>query len=111
MTSSFRPVDSKREEFRKYVERNGIMGALTRALTMLYEEQDKPECGLEYIRNILNEVPHADELQPLRNEVDHLKHKLILIESQRDRLLDRLLKYEPDAASIIHNSSKSKSEK
>lgn len=43
----FQPIDTKREEFRKYLERCGIMDALTKALVCLYEESDKPEDPLE----------------------------------------------------------------
>lgn len=44
----FQPIDSKREEFRKYLERAGVMDALTKVLVMLYEEVDKPQDALEY---------------------------------------------------------------
>lgn len=42
------PSEGKREEFRKYLEKNGVMDALTRVLVNLYEEVDKPEDALEY---------------------------------------------------------------
>jgi hypothetical protein len=42
------PIDSKREEFRKYLERAGVMDALTKVLVSLYEEAEKPDDALEY---------------------------------------------------------------
>ncbi|KAK7792526.1 hypothetical protein R5R35_008634 [Gryllus longicercus] len=51
--SSYRPIDSKREEFRKYLERTGVMDALTKALVALYEETEKPEDALGYIQGYL----------------------------------------------------------
>nr|CAD7392691.1 unnamed protein product [Timema cristinae] len=42
------PIDSKREEFRKYLERAGVMEALTKVLVGLYEEAEKPTNALEY---------------------------------------------------------------
>nr|CAD7578277.1 unnamed protein product [Timema californicum] len=41
-------IDSKREEFRKYLERAGVMEALTKVLVGLYEEAEKPTNALEY---------------------------------------------------------------
>lgn len=44
----FQPIDSKREEFRKYLEKSGAMDALTKVLVMLYDEPEKPADALEY---------------------------------------------------------------
>lgn len=44
----FQPPDSKREEFRKYLERAGVLDALTKVLVYLYEEPEKPDDPLEY---------------------------------------------------------------
>lgn len=42
MASYYKPIDAKREEFRKYLERAGVMDAVTKALVSLYEEDEKP---------------------------------------------------------------------
>lgn len=42
------PAEGKRDEFRKYLERTGVMDALTKVLVALYEEAEKPENALEY---------------------------------------------------------------
>lgn len=44
----FQPPNSKSEEFRKYLERAGVMDALTKVLVSLYEEPEKPDDALEY---------------------------------------------------------------
>ena len=41
-------AETKREEFRKYLESNGILDALTKVLVGLYEEPEKPMDPLEY---------------------------------------------------------------
>lgn len=41
------PSEGKREEFRKYLEKTGVMDALTKVLVSLYEEPEKPEDALE----------------------------------------------------------------
>ena len=40
--------ESKREEFRRYLEGAGVLDALTKVLVGLYEEPDKPPDALEY---------------------------------------------------------------
>ena len=34
--------DSKKEEFRKYLEKSGVIDALTKVLVGLYEEPERP---------------------------------------------------------------------
>lgn len=43
--------ESKREEFRRYLEGAGVLDALTKVLVGLYEEPDKPPDALEYPRH------------------------------------------------------------
>ncbi|XP_019871024.1 c-Myc-binding protein homolog [Aethina tumida] len=50
---NFKPSEGKREEFRKYLEKNGVMDALTKVLVSLYEEVEKPEDALLFIRDKL----------------------------------------------------------
>merc|ERR1712156_1210049 len=37
-------IVDKREQFRQYLEKEGVLEFLTETLTHLYEEQDKPTC-------------------------------------------------------------------
>jgi len=39
--------DSKKEEFRKYLERSGVIDVFTKVLVALYEEPEKPSNALE----------------------------------------------------------------
>jgi subtilase family serine protease len=43
----FKTTDSKKEEFRKYLEKSGVIDQLTRVLVGLYEEPDKPGNAIE----------------------------------------------------------------
>lgn len=45
---AFQTTESKKEEFRKYLEKNGILDQLTRVLVGLYEEPEKPNNAIEY---------------------------------------------------------------
>jgi len=49
--ATYRAADSKREEFRKYLEKSGVVDALTKVLVNLYEEPEKPNNALEYPLN------------------------------------------------------------
>ncbi|OQR76274.1 hypothetical protein BIW11_07882, partial [Tropilaelaps mercedesae] len=42
-------MESKREEFRKYLERGGALQALSYALSHLYEMSEKPADPLQYL--------------------------------------------------------------
>ena len=51
--SSYKPGDSKKEEFRKYLEKAGVLDALTKTLVCLYEEPEKPNNALDFLRKNL----------------------------------------------------------
>ena len=47
--TSYKAADSKREEFRKYLEKAGVVDGLTKVLVNLYEEPEKPNNALEFV--------------------------------------------------------------
>ncbi|KAM3958966.1 LOW QUALITY PROTEIN: c-Myc-binding protein [Aphomia sociella] len=76
--SSYKPIDSKREEFRRYLERAGVMDALTKVLVSLYEEPDKPEDALEYVRKHIG-TGGDDELEAARARIAELEAENALL--------------------------------
>ncbi|XP_018050491.1 PREDICTED: C-Myc-binding protein [Atta colombica] len=81
-------VTAKREEFRKYLERAGVMDALTKILVSLYEETEKPADALEYIRKNLGGIMDStSEIDILKKELEEAKAKIIELQS-------KLAKYE-----------------
>lgn len=46
-------MDSEREKFRTYVEKSGVISALTDVLVHLYEEPQRPPDALQYIKTSL----------------------------------------------------------
>ena len=40
---NYQTTESKKEEFRKYLENTGVIDQLTKVLVGLYEEPEKPE--------------------------------------------------------------------
>lgn len=85
-----KPADNKKEEFKKYLERAGVMDALTRILVVLYEEPEKPEDALEYIRTNLGGITEANE------ELSVLKKELAESKAQITELKSKLAKYEEE---------------
>mmetsp|Transcript_36641 Transcript_36641/g.67934 ORF Transcript_36641/g.67934 Transcript_36641/m.67934 type:complete len:146 (+) Transcript_36641:203-640(+) len=51
---SYHTPDSKKEEFRRYLERSGAIDSLTSVLVGLYEENDRPSESTDYIKNYLS---------------------------------------------------------
>ncbi|XP_022654313.1 C-Myc-binding protein-like [Varroa jacobsoni] len=67
-------MESKREEFRKYLEKGGALQALSCALSHLYEMPEKPSDPLLFIQERLkqcveggklSEVPPAPPTEPI----------------------------------------------
>ena len=44
---SYQTTDSKKEEFRKYLEKGGVIDEMTKVLVSLYEEPEKPSNAVE----------------------------------------------------------------
>lgn len=79
---SYQSSEAKKEEFRKYLEKSNVIDALTKALVNLYEEPDKPEKPVDFIKRVLGGPSAADyealkaENDQLRSELDSLKKRL-----------------------------------
>lgn len=79
---SYKPSEGKREEFRKYLEKNGVMDALTKVLVNLYEEVDKPEDALEYIRDKLAVIGGLETHKQLQNKLTEAEERIRELETQ-----------------------------
>jgi len=88
-------MDAKREEFRKYLEKEGVLEFLTKQLVKLYEETDKPENALDYLKSNVAEN-HA--------QVSALK-KVAELEKENLLLKENILKYE-ERIKILENLTK-----
>jgi len=64
----------KREEYRKYLDSAGILDELTKFLVTLYEEPDKPQDAVSYMKKLLcGGEPDAAEVENMKNEVEQLR--------------------------------------
>ncbi|CAL8076063.1 unnamed protein product [Calicophoron daubneyi] len=85
--STYKPGDSKREEFRKYLERAGVLDTLTKVLVGLYEEPEKPENALEFIKKHLQaDGPDPADVEAMKVELAELRQKIELLEAENMEL-------------------------
>mmetsp|Transcript_39654 Transcript_39654/g.128325 ORF Transcript_39654/g.128325 Transcript_39654/m.128325 type:complete len:104 (+) Transcript_39654:57-368(+) len=86
--SSLTSPDAKKEEFRKYLERSGVIDALTKVLVGLYEEPEKPSNAIEFIKMTLGAPTGVDvdqlkaENETLRAEAARLREKVGALEEK-----------------------------
>lgn len=80
----FQPIDNRRDEFRRYLERTGLIDALNKVLVNLFHENEKPENTVDYLCSNIGDV-RADkdtiealkaELVAARMEIELLKKNL-----------------------------------
>uniref|UniRef100_A0A8C7DEA7 MYC binding protein n=2 Tax=Oncorhynchus TaxID=8016 RepID=A0A8C7DEA7_ONCKI len=88
--------ESKREQFRRYLEKAGVLDSLTNVLVALYEEPDKPNNALDFLKHHLG-VAGAEpgDTEALRLELTELQQKWDLLMEENKDLRNRLLQYEP----------------
>jgi len=81
-------MTTRREDFRKYLETGNAFEALTGALVSLYEEPEKPEDPLNYIRKQLGAADGVDvdglvkENQELKSRISSLNHTISELETR-----------------------------
>ena len=74
-------TESKKEEFKKYLEKAGVIDQLTRVLVGLYEEPDKPGNGIEYVKKYLGSPADLD-VDKMRIEFEKTKEENIKLKKQ-----------------------------
>ncbi|NP_001187716.1 C-Myc-binding protein [Ictalurus punctatus] len=94
----YRASESKREQFRRYLEKAGVLDSLTNVLVALYEETEKPSNALDFIKQHLSAGDlDSSQAEVLRVELEELQHKYDLLQEENRELRNRLLQYEPAA--------------
>ncbi|GKT16008.1 Associate of Myc 1 like protein [Aduncisulcus paluster] len=82
MSSYSMSPEQRKDAFRRYLERYGIIDQLTKSFVALYEERNKPSNPLEYLKQQMStgERDTVSQLQAeiarLQKENDELKAKL-----------------------------------
>ncbi|XP_046569492.1 c-Myc-binding protein-like [Haliotis rubra] len=96
--TTYRAADSKREEFRKYLEKAGVLDALTKVLVGLYEEPEKPNNALDLLRQHIGAAgPDTADVEALKLEVSELRAKCEQLQEENNELKSKMQQYEPQA--------------
>eukprot|EP00002_Diphylleia_rotans_P015256 TRINITY_DN295_c0_g1_i1.p3 TRINITY_DN295_c0_g1~~TRINITY_DN295_c0_g1_i1.p3 ORF type:complete len:105 (-),score=25.70 TRINITY_DN295_c0_g1_i1:709-1023(-) len=90
--------DSKKEEFRKYLERSGVIDSLTKVLVGLYEEPEKPSNALDFVKQYLG-APIGVDIDQLKTENENLKKENEELKKKLAEL--QKVRYRHDCSSII----------
>ncbi|CAN9492951.1 unnamed protein product [Ophioblennius macclurei] len=92
----YRATESKREQFRRYLEKSGVLATFTSVLVALYQENDKPNNALDFIKLHLGAAGlESADAKALRLEVADLQQKCDLLVEENKELRNRLMQYEP----------------
>ncbi|KAI1894848.1 hypothetical protein AGOR_G00119980 [Albula goreensis] len=92
----YRASESKREQFRRYLEKAGVLDSLTSVLIALYEENEKPNNALDFLKQHLGVAsPEPADADALRLELADLRQKYDLLLEENKELKNRLLQHEP----------------
>mmetsp|Transcript_2571 Transcript_2571/g.7740 ORF Transcript_2571/g.7740 Transcript_2571/m.7740 type:complete len:97 (-) Transcript_2571:344-634(-) len=94
---SYETTDSQKEEFRKYLEKNGIISQLTRVLVGLYEEPERPPNAIDYIKKYLG-APTGVDVEEMKAENDELKRRNAELEAQVANLTQMLKELKAEMA-------------
>ena len=82
---SVQTTEQKKEEFRKYLEKNGVIDQLTKVLVGLYEEPEKPGNVTDFIKKSLG-APSDTDVEQLMNENEELKRQKNELEKKIETL-------------------------
>mmetsp|Transcript_29121 Transcript_29121/g.58152 ORF Transcript_29121/g.58152 Transcript_29121/m.58152 type:complete len:97 (+) Transcript_29121:383-673(+) len=87
--SNYQTPDSKKEEFRKYLEKSGVIDALTKVLVGLYEEPERPPNAVDYIKRYMG-APTGVDVEALRVENEDLKKEVAELRATQEEMSQRL---------------------
>uniref|UniRef100_A0A8C5LPH5 MYC binding protein n=1 Tax=Leptobrachium leishanense TaxID=445787 RepID=A0A8C5LPH5_9ANUR len=92
----FQAADSKREQFRRYLEKAGVLDSLTKVLVALYEEPEKPNNALDFLKQHMCAAgPESPDVETLRLELAELKLKYEAVVEENKELKAKVCKCSP----------------
>mmetsp|Transcript_19909 Transcript_19909/g.29615 ORF Transcript_19909/g.29615 Transcript_19909/m.29615 type:complete len:95 (-) Transcript_19909:718-1002(-) len=83
--SHYQAPDAKKEEYRKYLEKSGVIDSLTKVLVNLYEEPERPGNAVDYVKRYVG-APTGVDVDAIRKENEELKAKVKELEKTIARL-------------------------
>ncbi|KAM9310465.1 c-Myc-binding protein-like [Pholidichthys leucotaenia] len=89
-----RAQDTKREQFRRYLEKTGVIDSLTSVLMTLFEQPDKPSNALEYVKQHLGASGQISADTEAQQQVIDLKQRCARLAEENKDLKAKLQHYE-----------------
>lgn len=86
---SVQTTEQKKEEFRKYLEKAGVIDQLTKVLVGLYEEPEKPGNVIEFIKKSLG-APSDTDVEQLMAENEELRRQKSELEKKIESIQQEL---------------------
>jgi hypothetical protein len=74
MTSTAHSIDAKTDRFTQYLDKSEAVDKISKALVALYEEPEKPENPIDFIKTFLG-VPTIKNIQEVQREVETLRDR------------------------------------
>ena len=82
---SAQTTEQKKEEFRKFLEKTGVIDQLTKVLVGLYEEPEKPQNAVDFIKRSLG-APQETDVDHLKAENEELKRNVTELQKRVEAL-------------------------
>lgn len=80
-------MEKKRDEFRKYLEGAGAIDNLTKALIKLYEQQNKPEDAVKFLRkNMCESCPDDEQFEIVSADLEKANKKICELERELSKM-------------------------
>ncbi|XP_053969385.1 arginine kinase [Anastrepha ludens] len=104
-------IESKRVQYRKYLERAGVIDALSKALIKLYEEQNKPDDAIRFVRKFMCEsCPDDDQFDMMKSDLEEANKTIARLEQELERLRSQIKKTPEEIAELLEDGFKSLTE-
>eukprot|EP00730_Choanoeca_flexa_P011114 TRINITY_DN2314_c0_g1_i1.p1 TRINITY_DN2314_c0_g1~~TRINITY_DN2314_c0_g1_i1.p1 ORF type:complete len:103 (+),score=36.36 TRINITY_DN2314_c0_g1_i1:67-375(+) len=98
MTTS---IDANKEQFRDYLDKQGVVDSLTKVLVALYEEAEKPANALEFLQqHLTSDGPATSDYEVIKQENDDLKARNEELEAKVKELEAQLEEAKPEPAPV-----------
>mmetsp|Transcript_6250 Transcript_6250/g.11117 ORF Transcript_6250/g.11117 Transcript_6250/m.11117 type:complete len:107 (+) Transcript_6250:156-476(+) len=92
--------EERKEEYRRYLDKAGVVDAITKVLVGLYEEPERPPKPIEFIKRYFGAPSNVDvqaiqgENQELKDENQELKRIITELSKKNQDLREKLVEYE-----------------
>ncbi|XP_037822457.1 arginine kinase [Lucilia sericata] len=104
-------IESKRVQYRKYLERAGVIDALSKALIKLYEEQNKPDDAIRFVRKFMCETcPDDAQFDAMKNDLETALKKISILEQDLERCKALIKKTPEEVAELLDSGFKALTE-